>query len=523
MESSLILFVTFAAFIGSLTLEDPRPGEQEVISTADVVVSTSFGHLKGVQRIWNDGEIMNEFKGIPYAQPPIGDLRFASPEPPLVWSDVRDATSYGHYCPQEEYVGLLNNETSMSEDCLYLNIFSPSPIPQDSSPPLPVMVWIHGGAFYQGAGSAFDGSVLASRGQVVVVTINYRLGPLGFLSTEDDVIPGNFGMLDQVMALKWIRLNIRQFGGDPDRVAVFGVSAGAHSATLLSLSPLSKGLFHRAIAQSGGSITPTSLWRESDVTPPREAAVQLATKVGCLQQDSPNLLTCLRSKSWEEIHQANPVAAKDTVERLIVLWKPRVDGDSGFLPEKPDIMLSKGLFADIETMHGYCADEMSGFINDTENDGVTVTEFREKLASALSSYRIRNKDGIIKDTLTSVLEEVDSPIQLRSKLIQLVSNFQLPTPIIHEIDTIVNSALPPPGGNSKRKHFLYRFSYRGNLFPNYPTWAGVPHSLDVPFVFGLSPKPTVLTFLPKSGLPLIRDLSLDHPIKSDATAEVLRP
>ncbi len=221
--------------------------------TADTV----SGKVRGIR---NDG--LSVFRGIPYAAPPVGDRRWLPPRPPKPWFGVREAIRFGAHAPQlrSPLVRLEPNEGRMgaSEDCLTLNVFTP----RADAARRPVMVWIHGGGFTIGSSSQalYDGSSLARRGDVVVVTLNYRLGPLGFLRLVDltgGLIPstGNEGLLDQLAALKWVRQNIGEFGGDPDNVTVFGESAGAMSLAALLAGPDAGGLFHRAILQSGSAHT----------------------------------------------------------------------------------------------------------------------------------------------------------------------------------------------------------------------------------------------------------------------------
>jgi para-nitrobenzyl esterase len=196
------------------------------------------------------------FKGIPYAAAPVGELRWRAPQPVQKWTEVRKATKYGHDAPQKL-------SWDQDEDCLYLNVWAPA---DAADKPYPVMVWIHGGGFIQGSGR-FNGEGLAKQG-VVLVSLNYRLGRLGFFahpaldkSRPAGEPPANFWLQDQVAALKWIQRNIAQFGGDPNRVTIFGVSAGGTSVNLLMASPLAEGLFHRAIAQSGiGGFGPYRRW-----------------------------------------------------------------------------------------------------------------------------------------------------------------------------------------------------------------------------------------------------------------------
>lgn len=218
------------------------------------------GELRGV---WSDDGTVAAFRGVPYARPPVGDLRWRPPESLPGWSGVRDAHAFGPRCIQFDrdrasisYFG----PEEQSEDCLTLNIWTAANDPDERRA---VLVWFHGGGWAVGSGSLpiFDGEALAKRG-AVVVTVNYRIGVLGFLahpelSAESSVgACGNYGILDQIAALRWIRDNIAAFGGDPGCVTIFGQSAGSASVNILMASPLSRGLFHRAIAQSGGLMGP---------------------------------------------------------------------------------------------------------------------------------------------------------------------------------------------------------------------------------------------------------------------------
>uniref|UniRef100_A0A8B9SD34 Carboxylic ester hydrolase n=1 Tax=Apteryx owenii TaxID=8824 RepID=A0A8B9SD34_APTOW len=221
-------------------------------------VTIALGRLKGKQaNVKGTDRLVNVFLGIPFAKAPVGSLRFSPPEPPEAWNDLRDATSYPPLCPQDLTI-LKNVEKKWkekhppfqtSEDCLYLNVYSPAG--SDKKDKLPVMVWIHGGNFIFGGASRYDGSALAAYENIVVVIIQYRLGLLGFFSTGDEHARGNWAFLDQVAALRWIQENIQYFGGDPGSVTLFGVSAGSCCVSAHVLSPLSKGLFHKAISESG--------------------------------------------------------------------------------------------------------------------------------------------------------------------------------------------------------------------------------------------------------------------------------
>src|SRR5579864_9632693 len=218
--------------------------------TDGVVVKTAFGSTKGERE---QGVFV--FRGIRYAASPVGTLRFRPPVPPIAWTGVRSAGDFGPACPQlVEIDPTENNNSVMSEDCLGVNVWTPGADDKTR----PVMVWIHGGGFIEGSArnTWYDGAKLAGRGDVVVVTAQYRMGAWGFLDLsdmggQDFGQSGNVGLLDQVAALKWVRENIAAFGGDPSNVTLFGQSAGAGSVGMLMVMPAARGLFHKAIMESG--------------------------------------------------------------------------------------------------------------------------------------------------------------------------------------------------------------------------------------------------------------------------------
>jgi para-nitrobenzyl esterase len=256
-------------------------------SNRSLQVSVKEGILSGVSG--NDSSI-RVFKGVPYAAPPVGDLRWRPPAPPKPWKGVRSADTFSPACPQNlERVHLPWTEEFMhqgeaGEDCLYLNIWTGAK-PEDEK--RPVMVYIYGGGFSSGSNAVavYDGEALAKKG-VVAVGINYRVGPLGFLAhpeltkESDHRASGNYGLLDQASALWWIRNNIAAFGGDPDRVTIFGQSAGAMSVALLMQSPLAEGLFTRAIIQSGPGLFPSDFLNGGSLETAEQAGLQFANSKG---------------------------------------------------------------------------------------------------------------------------------------------------------------------------------------------------------------------------------------------------
>jgi len=221
-----------------------------------LTVKTEQGKVHG--KTINDGKV-KAFLGLPYAAPPVGDRRWKAPEPPAKWKGERDASKYGAHCAQNHvFEDMIFQDGDGSEDCLFLNVYAPADATAKNK--LPVMFWIHGGGFSGGASSEprHNGDFLPIKG-VVLVTINYRLGVFGFLVTADmakeaNGAAGNYGLLDMVAALQWVKANINEFGGDPDNVTIFGESAGSAAVSTLMASPIAKGLFHKGIGESGGAL-----------------------------------------------------------------------------------------------------------------------------------------------------------------------------------------------------------------------------------------------------------------------------
>ncbi|MHA2008840.1 MAG: carboxylesterase/lipase family protein [Promethearchaeota archaeon] len=305
----------------------------------NLIIETTQGKIRGYSR---RGVI--KFKGIPYAAPPVGNLRFKPPTPVKPWENILDTANFGPIAPQPppEYEARYVRNLPQSESkCLTLNVWTKNL--DDKS--RPVMFWIHGGGFTTGSGIGTDGARLVLRGDVVVVSINYRLGPLGFLYMPD--VPDasvNVGMLDMIAALKWVKENIKNFGGDPDNVTIFGCSAGGFAVTTLLAMPLAKGLFHKAIPQSGA--THKNSYNPVDGLGNYE---DLILKLGIQKGD----IKSLRKIPYEELIK-NMNRPKWRV-RGVVTWGPVVDKDT--LPEHPIDAIKNGSAKDIELMTGSTLDE----------------------------------------------------------------------------------------------------------------------------------------------------------------------
>jgi para-nitrobenzyl esterase len=312
-------------------------------------VRVTEGLLQGrqVDQAWT-------FLGVPYAAPPVGDLRWKHPRPPTAWTDVRDATQLSNTCIQITTGGQL---IGGAEDCLYLNIWTPSPT---STAALPVLFWIHGGFYLSGSGSdaLYDGAYVAQHARAVVVTINYRLGTLGFvdhpllaLETTDGA-SGNYGHYDQVAALQWVQANIASFGGDPRRVVVYGASAGGGSSCALYASPIARGLFSAAIMESGGACA--SLRHTARTGADFQA---MAQSLGCT--GAMDVLACMRSKPAEEIATALPIDYRQA-------GSPRLQGlvvDGRLFPKPPLSIIAEGGQNPVPFMLGTTADEYSTLLS----------------------------------------------------------------------------------------------------------------------------------------------------------------
>ncbi|KAM7315230.1 acetylcholinesterase [Ixodes scapularis] len=247
-------------------------------NTGQDIVTTKSGLVRGTLLRTTTGQV-RAFLGIPFAEAPVGDLRFKKPEPKQPWNYVYNATSLPKMCSQPS-VHLtkfyqVNTENSVSEDCLFLNVF----VPISNCTQMPVVVYIHGGAFTYGGISMniTDTTELSVRGDLITVAIAYRLGAFGFLRTSLEDVNGNMGLYDQALAIRWVKDNIKSFGGDPNKITLMGQSAGSISIGLHLLSPISRGLFHRAIMQSGSPFTRVVL---SDDEKARSVARKLADALG---------------------------------------------------------------------------------------------------------------------------------------------------------------------------------------------------------------------------------------------------
>ncbi|XP_012268625.2 esterase E4 [Athalia rosae] len=339
-----ITLILFAGFIATGFSQDVQNQEAEV--------TAPIGRIRGSFAESRLGRRFFSARGIRYGEPPIGENRFRQAIPAIPF-DVFDATKEGPSCPQPG--GVLQ-----SEDCLRLNVYTPE-LPSPGKPDVgkPVLVFFHPGGFYAfSAQSISFGPEYLMDTDIVLVTVNYRLMSLGFMSTGDSQAPGNLGLKDQVEALRWIQRNIAAFGGDPNCVTISGYSAGAWSVSLHLVSPMSKGLFHRAIAMSGSATTPENLGGHQ-----RHLAVKQAEILDCPTDTTENMIACLRTKPFEEF--ANSLGKFFEWYGLpILIWSPVVEpvvpGVERFLTAEPTELIRQGKAEKVPVMTGITKDEFAG-------------------------------------------------------------------------------------------------------------------------------------------------------------------
>jgi para-nitrobenzyl esterase len=414
------------------------------------VVQTECGPVRGVQA----GQAF-AYLGIPFAAPPVSSLRWRAPVTPACWEGELQATAFKAPCPQATTDGnVIGNE-----DCLHLNVWTPVEASPMSS--LPVMVFIHGGGNVQGSSSVqtggaylYEGQLLAERGQVVVVTVQYRLGALGFLalpglSTESEQgVSGNYGLLDQIAALKWMQRNIRNFGGDPTRIMIFGESAGAVDTCMLMTSPLAAGLFSRALMQSGGCAARPLAQRLTE-------GQDFVRAAGC--GDAADPVTCLRQLDAEALVKAVDTRPVTPTGMVTQTFGPNVDGH--VLPESPMNALRSGHYNQVPFVIGANADETAAF----GIPPLTEQQYRETVIGILGP-------ALGEQVLAQYpVSEYGTP---RLALIAMTTDAQFVCPC----RTIARAA-----ASQREPVFRYFFTHRLSRLPG--SALGAFHGLELFFVF----------------------------------------
>lgn len=431
-------------------------------------VKTQYGQVIG--EVTGENNRISRYRGIAYAKPPLGELRWAPPEPPESWKGVYTARRFSPVAPQvPSPFGGVAADATMSEDCLYLNIWTPA---QSSKDRYPVMFWIHGGGFTIGAGSLpmYDGTHLAERG-VVVVTFNYRLNVFGnfahpqLTAASRHGASGNYGLMDQAAALAWVQKNIHQFGGDPKNVTIFGESAGARSVSLHMASPLSRGLFHRSIAQSGALRNTTETLAE------REAAgLELAKALGADQLPDPlDYLRWLPPADFPDLGSfpSNPIV------------------DGYFMPENPEAIYARGGQVDVPFLAG------------TNRDEGTMFLVRSPVTS-VSSYEnfVMSRFGDRANDLLRIYPAI-SDDRAGERANELFTDYGM---VLHQRNQMKWMAQKPS------KNFMYYFTY-------VPSGAagermGAHHGAEIRYVFGNLDATD--TFTPNAKDEALSELMMDY-------------
>ncbi|CAM02174.1 para-nitrobenzyl esterase [Saccharopolyspora erythraea NRRL 2338] len=387
------------------------------------------------------------FLGIPYAAPPVGELRWHAPEPPAPWTEPLDARTLPDACPQPD-------DPAQNEDCLKLNVTTPLPAGRAA---LPVVVWFHGGAFFRGAGGQYDPARMAVAGDVVVVTVNYRLGALGFLADDALGTTANFGLQDQIAALEWVRRNAAAFGGDPSNVTAMGGSAGGLSICAHLSNGVAPELFSRAIIQSGPCAAP---FRTREQAGTESAALRAA--LGC---DGPDAAACLRNAPADRVVRA----------QTGLTWSPTV-GDR-VVPRQPADVFAEGGIAPVDLLVGSNLDEgrfAVGMNHDGKGEPVTAEQYPRL---------VREQYGAVADR---VLRRYP------------LSGFETPSIALATVQTDYTSTFPPYSvcptlwteqqASGKNPVYAFEFADRTapppEVIPGFP--AGAQHASELQYLFGYS-------------------------------------
>ncbi|XP_050426672.1 fatty acyl-CoA hydrolase precursor, medium chain [Adelges cooleyi] len=498
-DKMLLALLAYAAAVTTLAA-----GQQTGVRDVTKVTIRGQGDVSGAvvtlpkigQRAWT-------YLGVPYAQPPLGDLRFSPPEADRLptWTGTRNATAHMPSCIQDlqllrqshrPFDALISNlQIRMSEDCLYLNIYRPEdPVPDEK---FPVMVWFHPGDFHSGTPMLWDGSVLAAKQKVVVVTTAYRLNILGFYTDNSSEAPGNWGLLDQLAALDWVEKHIDSFGGSPLNITIFGQGAGAISVGLHAVSPLSRDKFNRAISMGGNALQRTAIASLDTET----VLEMLVDKYNCFR----NTLTgCLKNVDAEELVKEGG---------SLGYWGPVVDASAlnnqsrePFLPDEPAALMAADMLNPAAHMIGYNdmedayelydkmdkadkADKLDT-VDKVDTAGVSRDRFEdlirqvvdgEQLADAGDENCTLNEDFVVDTLMFRYGDQANEPHSLRRNYVKLSTN-----------KNYGSTAYRMATHTSKRNAtYMYRFGYklRTTRGVTVPDWVDAAHMMELPFVWGM--------------------------------------
>jgi len=449
-----------------------------------LVVSTKSGKVRGKTVSSATGVEVDAWYSIPFAQPPLGDLRFRHPKPIDPWQNIKDTTGLPNTCVQifDDFFGdfegaqMWNANTPMSEDCLYLSVFVPKPRPTNT----PVLVWIYGGGFFSGTSTleVYDYRTLAADQNIITVSINYRVANLGFLYMGTEKSPGNAGLFDQMLALEWIHDNIHKFGGNPNNITIMGESAGATSVGMHLISPLSRNLFHQAILQSG---SPTVPWGIIEKNEAKVRGQKLAETVGCPTdlQDPESIVDCLRAVN------ASVLVNSETSNGIADFpFAPIVDGV--FFDELPIDTMKNAHFKKTNLLMGSNTEEgyyflmyfLPNLLKREENILVSRDNFTKSVKTLFPYFNELTRQAIMYE-YTDWLDPKDG-VKNRDALDKMVGDYFF-TCNVNEF-----AEFYAENGNNV---YMYYFKHRSTQ-NKWPKWAGVLHADEIAYVFGqpLDPK-----------------------------------
>ncbi|KAH3828213.1 liver carboxylesterase 1F-like [Dreissena polymorpha] len=459
------------------------------------VLQTTSGPMQGSIHSYNGSDVY-QFIGIPYAAPPVRELRFMKPVPPTAWNSTFTAERFPPSCMQylfENDRWLIPKESqNISEDCLYMNIYVPRAT--SSAEPKAVMIWIHGGGFTAGQGSIFDASYIALRGDVIVVTFNYRLGLFGFLSTEDTNARGNYGIWDQVAAIKWVSENIANFGGDNSKVCIFGESAGGNSVGLHTIIQENRGRIHRAISESGAVYSPRAVAEQSQ-TVARRAAEML----NCSTRSTKDIVECLRTVPAGDLLKVQGAASalsNQSGESFVNHMGPVVDGDL-IIDHPVEILKNRSsegfkFFQTLDILAGTNIAE-GGLMywplmkyqhqyHYNISEGVPAGVLCDVVATAAAEEYAVSTRGLIKDAVCKQYTVRDGSLAEQGRsTVDVYADLQFFIPTVQTLDAHYT---PEKVGRS----FQYIFTHQPSFtwIRERPPWLiGANHAGELPFVFGL--------------------------------------
>ncbi|XP_034541974.1 carboxylesterase 3 [Notolabrus celidotus] len=457
-----LFFVHLLPVLTVIAQAAPAGSDNFVVSLKNGRIRGSYMTVKGTERR------VKQYLAIPFAQPPVGPLRFAAPKDAEPWEGDRDGTQQPPMCIQDpELVVNVSQTMSMqyivpelSEDCLYLNVYTPADVtPGDK---LPVLVWIHGGGLSMGAASQYDGAPLAAYENIVMVIIQYRLGILGYLSTGDEHAQGNWGFLDQLAALRWVQENIEAFNGDPQSVTVAGESAGGISASILTLSPQAKGLFQRAIFQSGVATLGTYTTNH-----PLATAKEVANLAACDRSSTQELVQCMRAKSQEELVEAT--------KKMRIYLGAVVDGV--FLTDLAEELLKRKEVMRIPVMLGITNHEFGWILPQSfAPPGWEKGMNRESVLAVVNMFNSAGISTLNNFIVDEYLKDAKTPEEIRDRFTEIIGDLLMTLPVVKVAGYHADMGVPV---------YMYEFVYAAGIHKaTRPSFVKADHADDVGFMFG---------------------------------------